>query len=60
MKIIPNRNMQLDGEHVQRGKAVDVSDAAAALALRHGWAVKAPAKAGKDSAPASDGGSQDQ
>lgn len=45
MKIIPNRTMRLGGEHLERGKAVDVSEADADVAIRHGWAVEAKGKA---------------
>ena len=44
MKIVPNRTMRLGGRRVEFGKAVDVPKDDAALALRHGWAVEAPAK----------------
>lgn len=44
MKIVPNRTMRLGGRRVEFGKAVDVPDDDAALALCHGWAVEAPAK----------------
>lgn len=44
MKIIPTRTMRLGGEHVERAVPVDVSDADGAHAIRHGWAVAAPAK----------------
>ncbi len=54
MKIVPNRTMQLDGKHVEKGKAVDVSEDAAELAIRHGWAAKAPAKAAKAADKATD------
>lgn len=42
--ILPLRDMQLDGKHVEAGKPVAVSADAGALALRMGWAeqVKAP------------------
>lgn len=52
MKIIPNRTMQLGGNHVARGKEVEVSAADGALAIRHGWAVEAKPKAGKPAEPA--------
>lgn len=45
MKIIPNRTMRLGGRRVEAGKAIDVPEADAELALRHCWAIKAPAKA---------------
>jgi hypothetical protein len=54
MKIIPNRNMQLGGEHVERGQTADVSDADGELAIRHGWAVKARAPVAKAKAPEND------
>lgn len=44
MKIVPNRTMRLGGRRVEFGKAVDVPEDDAQLALRHGWAVEAPAK----------------
>ena len=44
-RIIPRRTMRLEDERVEAGKAVEVSEAAAELALRHGWADEAPAKA---------------
>lgn len=44
MKIVPNRTMRLGGRRVEFGKTVDVPEDDAALALRHGWAVEAPAK----------------
>lgn len=46
MKIIPNRTMRLGGRRVEFGKPVDVPEDDAKLALRHGWAVEAPAKRG--------------
>lgn len=42
MKIIPNRNMRLGGEHLARAVPADVTDADGAHAIRHGWAVAAP------------------
>ena len=45
MQIVPTRTMRLDGQDVFDGVPVDVSDAAAAMAMSHGWAVAAPAKA---------------
>ena len=52
-RIIPTRTMRLEGRRVEFGKPVDVSDEAAELALRHGWATKAQAKAkaAKEGAP---------
>lgn len=44
MKIIPNRTMRLGGRRVEFGKPVEVPEEDAKLALRHGWAVEAPAK----------------
>lgn len=44
MKIIPNRTMRLGGRRVEFGKSVEVPEDDAKLALRHGWAVEAPAK----------------
>ena len=44
MKIIPNRTMRLGGRRVEFGKPVEVPEDDAKLALRHGWAVEAPAK----------------
>lgn len=38
MNIIPNRSMNLDGQHVEQGRAVEVSEAAGEYALRMGWA----------------------
>lgn len=38
MNIIPNRTMSLDGQHVEQGRAVEVSEAAGIYALRMGWA----------------------
>lgn len=46
MKIVPTRTHRLGGRRVEAGKAVEVSDDDARLALRHGWAVEAPAKRG--------------
>ena len=55
MKIVPNRTMRLGGRRVEFGKAVDVPEEDAALALRHGWAAEAPAKrAAAPAAPAAD------
>lgn len=45
MKIIPNRTMRLGGEHLERGKAVEVSDNDGEKAIRHGWATEAKGKA---------------
>lgn len=42
MRIIPTRTMRLGGARVEFGRPVDVPEADAALALRHGWATKAP------------------
>ena len=47
MKIVPTRTHRLGGRRVEAGKAVEVSDDDARLALRHGWAVKAPANSAK-------------
>lgn len=44
MKIVPNRTMRLGGRRVEVGKPVEVPEDDAHLALRHGWAVEAPAK----------------
>ena len=44
MKIVPNRTMRLGGRRVEFNKAIDVSEDDARIALRHGWAVEAPAK----------------
>ena len=44
MKIVPNRTMRLGGRRVEFGKPVEVPEEDARLALRHGWAAKAPAK----------------
>lgn len=41
MRIIPTRTMRLGGARVEFGRPVDVPEADAALALRHGWATKA-------------------
>lgn len=43
MKIVPTRTMRLGGRRVEVGKPVEVPEDDATLALRHGWAVKAPA-----------------
>lgn len=51
-RIIPRRTMRLEDERVEAGKAVEVSEAAAELALRHGWADEAPAKAPRKPAAA--------
>lgn len=48
MKITPMRNMLLDGKHLQEGKTVNVSDAAARLAIMRGWAVEPKARAKAD------------
>lgn len=59
MKIIPTRTMRLGGRRVEAGKAIDVPETDAALALRHGWAVEAKGKAGKEKAASPpDGGEQ--
>lgn len=42
--ILPLRDMQLDGQHVEAGKPVAVSKDAAQLALRMGWAEEVDAK----------------
>lgn len=47
MKIVPTRTMRLAGQHVEAGRSVNLPEDAARLALRHGWAVEAPAKAAK-------------
>lgn len=47
MKIVPNRKMLLGGEHVTRGRPVDVADDLAAHAIRMGWAVMAEGKKSK-------------
>lgn len=47
MRIIPLRNMRLGGEGVIEGVAVTVDQAEGQLALRHGWAIEAPAKQAK-------------
>lgn len=47
MKIIANRTMLLGGKTVEKGKVSEVSDDDGELAIRHGWAAKAPAKAAK-------------
>ena len=53
MKIIPKRTMFLDGKRVEQGKAVNVKDSEAKLALRHGWAIEYSAdKAAADKAAA--------
>ncbi len=41
MRIIPTRTMRLGGARVEFGRPVDVPEADAVLALRHGWATKA-------------------
>lgn len=51
-RIIPRRTMRLEDERVEAGKPVEVSDAAAELALRHGWADAAPVKASRKAAAA--------
>lgn len=51
MQIVPTRTMRLDGQDVFEGVLVDVSDADAALALGHGWAVAAPAKPAEPAQP---------
>ena len=51
MKIIPTRTHRLGGRRVEFGKTVDVPEEDAALALRHGWATKAPARAEKTAKP---------
>lgn len=38
MKIIPNRNMFLDGRRVVNGEVETVSQKEGELAVRHGWA----------------------
>ncbi len=48
MKIIPNRTMFLDGRRVVAGKVEEVSKAEGDLAIRHGWADEAKAKAEKN------------
>lgn len=45
MRIIPTRDMRLAGQHCQAGVAVEMPESEAQLALRHGWAVQAPAAA---------------
>jgi hypothetical protein len=47
MKIIPIRTMRLGGKHLERATPVDVTEANGAHAIRHGWAVAAPAKPGR-------------
>jgi hypothetical protein len=47
MKIVPNRNMFLDGRRVEAGKNEEVSKESGDLALRHGWA-SLPEKGKKD------------
>ena len=60
MKITPTRTMRLGGKRVEAGKPVDVPEADAVQALRHGWAVPSQAKArkadvtGQPDAPAAD------
>lgn len=44
MKIIPRRDMMLDGRHVDQGKAEEVSKEEGELAIRMGWADPAPQK----------------
>lgn len=51
MQIVPTRTMRLEGQDVFEGVLVDVSDAAAALALAHGWAVAAPSKPAEPAQP---------
>ena len=61
MKIIPTRNMRLGGEHLARSVPADVSAEDAALAIRQGWAVAAPAaapRAEKKTAPATAGAAE--
>ena len=48
MKIITNRSIQLEGEHIEAGQPTEVSKAVAEDAIRRGWAVAAPAKASKE------------
>ena len=50
--ILPLRDMQLDGQHVEAGKPVAVSKDAAQLALRMGWAEEVDAKAKLATKPA--------
>lgn len=56
MKLIIHRTMRLGGQRYEAGDTVDVPEADAELALRHGWAGKptkvvspAKAKGGKTS-----------
>jgi hypothetical protein len=51
MKIIPNRTMRLGGKRVEQGKPADVPDADGELAVRHGWAIKAPSQPKGKAAP---------
>lgn len=48
MKIIPKRNMHLDGRRVEQGKVESVSKSEGELALRHGWAIEADSDEGKE------------
>lgn len=51
MKIVPSRNMFLDGRRVERGQVEEVSAAAGELAIRNRWAEKVAEKsAGKGKA----------